>query len=172
MLSLRGGDDGRLTGIEAVDHVIQTVEAGNTEALTALISLQAVDCIEGTGSRSAPSCVSPETPDTPVEALEVLRCEPSWERDETLTATLQEIAATEASLYSAFEGTPEHFMRGEQVLIFVGRDTRTVEAPPRGIVLGLEDGRIIGMALGCGIGEPVHFLLPHTPVRYLVQPAD
>lgn len=173
-----GGDDrpGR-TDIAQVDAVIEVVQAQDRDGLRDLLQFQSLPCADTIGAGGPPRCLG-EPAGTNVDVFQASQCEPAWWRRDDVDRLLDEVIALEPALYAAFE-TPEAFyLEGRYAAVFEGDDPRIDEAGlKRYLAVGVEGttGLITGIALGCGIDEPVHFLLPHRDSGFddwLIEPPD
>lgn len=180
LLTACGGDgDDRpdRTGIPEVDGVIEAVEAGDTARMRDLLQFTSQPCTDGLGAGGPPRCDG-EPPGTAVEVLEVFQCEAGWARPDAVEPLLEAVAAMEPSLYAAFETPDAFFFESRYTAVFEGEDTRPDDGGlKRYVALGVdgETGSITGLALGCGVGEPAHFLLPHRDSGFddwLIEPPD
>jgi hypothetical protein len=158
-----GGDDATRTQISQVNAVIEAVEAHDREALRELLQFTSLPCTDATGAADRPRCLG-EAAGTNVDVFQANDCEAGWLRREGLDSLLDQVIALEPVVYAAFR-TPEGFyLAGRYAVVFEGADPRVDEPGlKRYMAVGVEGdfGEITGIALGCGVDEPVHFLLPH-----------
>jgi hypothetical protein len=99
-----------------------------------------------------------------VDAFPTSECEQRWLRLDSIDPLLDQIAAMQPAVYAAFVSPEGFYLPGRYAVIFEGIDTRSDDPGlTRYFTAGIEgNGRIAGIALGCGRDEPVHFLLPHA----------
>ena len=173
-----GGDDRPArTDIAQVDAVIDAVETQDRDRLRDLLQFTSVPCTDDSGAGGSPRCQG-EAAGTNVEVMQTNQCEPQWLRREDAGALLDDVVALDPDLYAAFE-TPEAFyVQGRYTVVFEGDDPRIDETGlKRYMAVGVEadNGLITGVAFGCGIDEPVHFLLPHRDEGFdawIIEPPD
>lgn len=160
-----GGDDNepKRTGIAQVDTVIDVVESRDREALRDMLQFTNLPCTDDAAVSDQPRCLG-ESSGTNVDVFQANECEANWLRRDNLDQTLDDILALEPVVYAAFEAPDSFYVAGRYAVVFEGDDPRIDEAGlKRYLSVGVEgdNGLITGVALGCGIDEPVHFLLPH-----------
>jgi hypothetical protein len=173
-----GGDERPdRTGIAQVDAVIEAAEAQDGDALMALLRFQSLPCTDEIGAGGGPKCDG-EPVGTAVDVFPGGECEPAWWRRDEAGGLLDEVIALDPALYAAFESPEGFYLDGRYAAVFEGDEPRTDEPGlKRYLAVGVEadSGLITGMALGCGIEEPVHFLLPHRDQGFdawLIEPPD
>jgi hypothetical protein len=172
-----GGDERPTrTGVAEVDAVIDVVAARDSQRLLELLQFQTLPCSEDAGA-AGPRCDA-EPAGTAVEVFPSLDCEPAWSRRDEIAGLLDAIVASQPGLYAAFE-TPEGFyFTGRYAAVFEGEDLRSgAGGLKRYVAAGIAEGsgQITGLALGCSIEEPPHFLLPHRDQGFdawLIEPPD
>jgi hypothetical protein len=173
-----GGDDGpKRSGVAQVDSVIDAFEEQDRETIQQMLQFTSVPCTEGTDTATRPRCLG-EPDGTNVEVFVANECEPGWRRPDSIDRVLDDAMALGPEVYAAFN-TPENFyLEGRYAVVFEGNDTRiNAEGLKRYLAVGVEadSGLITGMAFGCSIDEPVHFLLPHLNEGFddwLIEPDD
>ncbi len=178
LVACGGDDDGpKRTEISQVDAVIDVVEAQDKDQLRDLLQFTSQPCTEDTGAGGLPRCQG-EPAGTNVDVFQANECEAAWLRADGVDPILDQVIALEPAVYAAFR-TPEVFyLEGEYAVVFGGKETRVDEPGlKRYVAIGVEgdNGRITGIALGCGIDEPVHFLLPHANSGFddwLIEPKE
>lgn len=160
------GDDAgpRRAGVAQVDAVIGVVESGDRERLEALLQFTSLPCTEEPTVSDRPRCQG-EAAGTNVEVFQASECEARWLRREDTGVLVEQVMALEPVVYAAFESPEGFYLAGRYAVVFEGDETRVEEEEDlkRYVAVGVESesGHVTGMALGCGIEEPVHFLLPH-----------
>ena len=170
-------DDGgaRRTGVAELDAVIDAVESQDVDALRALLVFQTLACTTEFGPGGPPKCAEDEAEGTEVEVFAYSSCEPGWLRDdEALTAALDDAVVNLPAIYAAF-APPADFLVGqarpEYVLLFDGDDPRVDEAGySRGLLVGVEAGRIAAITPGCGAGTGADMLMPEGVDDFLIEP--
>ena len=171
------GDDAgpRRAGVAQVDAVIGVVESEDRESLEALLQFTSLPCTDDAAVTDRPRCQG-EAAGTNVEVFQASECEARWLRREDTGALVEQVMALEPVVYAAFESPEGFYLAGRYTVVFEGDETRVEEEDlKRYVAVGVESesGRVTGMALGCGIEEPVHFLLPHLNERFdgwLIEP--
>jgi hypothetical protein len=171
-----GADDGlKRTQISQVNTVIEAVEARDREALSDLVQFTSLPCTDTGGAVDKPRCLG-ETAGTSIEVFQANECEAGWLRRDSVEPLLEQIVAMEPVVYAAFEAPEGFYMAGRYAVVFEGNDARVDEPGlKRYMAVGVEGdyGQITGVALGCGVDEPVHFLLPHQNAGFddwLIEP--
>jgi hypothetical protein len=173
-----GGDDRPTrTNIQQVDAVIEAVQAQDRDRLRDLLQFTSVPCADSTGTGGPPRCQG-EPAGTNVEVFQANQCEAQWLRRAGTDGLLEEVVALKPELYAAFETPDAFYLEGRYAVVFEGDDPRIDEQGlKRYMAVGVEadNGLITGIALGCGIDEPVHFLLPHQDSGFddwLIEPPE
>ena len=162
-----GGDGPRRTQHSQVNTAIDRVVEGDRDGLRELVQFTSLPCTDTPGVNARPPCLG-EASSTNVEVFQANQCEDAWLRRESLDSLLDQIAAMEPVVYAAFLSPEGFYLPGRYAVIFEGQDRRRDEAGlKRYMAAGVEAGNrlITGIALGCGIDEPVHFLLPQRERR-------
>ncbi len=173
-----GGDGDKSqtrTEISQVDSVIDVVASQDRDQLRDLLQFTNLPCTAEAGSLTQPQCAS-EPIGTTVDVFPVIECETKWLRREDVEPVLDEVMVLQPAVYAAFRSPDAFYVDGEYGVVFEGTETRVADdGLKRYMAVGVEgdNGLITGMALGCGIDEPVHFLLPHPENEFkgwLIEP--
>lgn len=158
-----GNDQPKQTGVAQVDAVIDVVESRDRDRLQTLLQFTSLPCTAETSVVDQPRCLD-EAPGTNVEVLQAVECETGWLRRADVDRLLDDVTALEPEVYAAFQSPDNFYVPGRYTVVFEGKETRADEdGLKRYMAMGIEadNGLVTGVALGCGIEEPVHFLLPH-----------
>jgi hypothetical protein len=165
VVSACGGDDDapKQSGVAQVDEVIEVVESGDRERLQSLLQFTSLPCTVEPGVIDRPRCLD-EAAGTNVDVLQATECETGWLRQDDIDRLIEDVIVLEPVVYAAFESPDNFYMPGRYTVVFEGDETRVDEdGLKRYLSMGVEadNGLVTGVALGCSIEEPVHFLLPH-----------
>jgi hypothetical protein len=158
------GDRPRSTQISQVNTVIDAVVSGDRDAIRELLQFTSLPCTDATGAGGdRPRCLG-EPAGTDVDVFQANACEPGWLREGDIEPMLDDVIALKPVVYAAFRSPEDFYLEGRYAVIFEGDDPRVDEPGlKRYLAVGVEGdfGEITGVAFGCGVDEPVHFLLPH-----------
>ena len=158
------GEGPRRTQISRVNTVIDAVVTGDSNEIRNLLQFTSLPCTDATGAGGdRPRCLG-EPAGTNVEVFQANACEAGWLRAIDVAPLLDHVIALDPVVYAAFHSPEGFYLTGQYAVVFEGDDPRVDEPGlKRYMAVGIEGdfGEITGIALGCGIDEPVHFLLPH-----------
>jgi len=158
------GEGARRTQISLVNTVIDAVVSGDSNEIRNLLQFTSLPCTDATGAGGdRPRCLG-EPAGTNVEVFQANACEAGWLRAIDVAPLLDHVIALDSVVYAAFRSPEGFYLTGQYAVVFEGDDPRVDEPGlKRYMAVGIEGdfGEITGIALGCGIDEPVHFLLPH-----------
>ena len=158
------GEGARRTQISLVNTVIDAVVSGDSNEIRNLLQFTSLPCTDATGAGGdRPRCLG-EPAGTNVEVFQANACEAGWLRAIDVAPLLDHVIALDPVVYAAFRSPEGFYLTGQYAVVFEGDDPRVDEPGlKRYMAVGIEGdfGEITGIALGCGIDEPVHFLLPH-----------
>jgi hypothetical protein len=165
ILACRGDSESpRRTQISQVNTVIDAVTSGDRDMIRDLLQFTSLPCTDATGAGGdRPRCLG-EAAGTNVEVFQANACETGWLRDVDVDPLLDHVIALGPVVYAAFRSPEGFYLTGQYAVVFEGDDPRVNEPGLKQyMAVGIEGdvGEITGIALSCGIDEPVHFLLPH-----------
>jgi hypothetical protein len=155
-------DRERRSGIEAVDSIIDTLEARNEPRLASLIQYSKVPCSRDLGVGTPPKCPDGTPPGTPIDALG-RGCEGSYFVPPTAAADLIR-TLREPILYALVERPPAA-AGGSPVLAATLIQGRGVTS-----TLLIADGRIVGIETTCPAPSDAIWQVRGTPDFLLPPP--
>ena len=166
----------RETGIAELDAVIRTVELHDPATLRELLQFSMQACTTELGAGGPPKCRDGELDGTKVSVIEFVGCERGWLRETTsdvglsIDTGLAQVTAVQSIRYAAFVPPSGYVPHGSHILVFEGPDPRMNGTSKRGVALGVDAGRVVGLSLACGAGAEGASLIPDGQTTFLLEP--
>lgn len=145
-----GLPDGR-TGVDAVDSVLDAIEADDAALLKPLLKFAITPCLIGAPAGVEPVCAEGDLMGTLVQTFLVATCEGAFNNPSDPDTQSGQIVGRDLTLYAVYEAPADLPVAADYVAMFAQTRTEGIA----GVGLYIAEDRVVGLDEQCGFAPDV-----------------